>query len=69
MNVNPNILRRETVSLIQDIDKQIEEVRQLAKRMNTEPHKLRVQDGWAMTPLLLAKATAYSTLVHLQDKK
>lgn len=70
MNVSPDILRRETVQLINQIDKQIEEIRKSAVKLGTEPHRLRDSAGnWVMTPLLLAKAQAYNTLVLLQEKK
>lgn len=69
MNVSPDILRRDTVQLIREIDKQIDEIKDTAKEIAVEPHKLR--DGnanWVMPPLLLAKAQAYNTLVMLQTK-
>jgi hypothetical protein len=70
MNVSPDILRRETVRLIREIDLQIEEVKKYAANAGVAPHNLRSTDGnWAMSPLLLAKAQAYNTLVQLQDKK
>lgn len=70
MNVSPDILRRETVQLINQIDRQIKEIREYATSIGTEPHKLRDNNGnWVMPPLLLAKAQAYNTLVQLQVKK
>lgn len=70
MNINPDILRKETVQLIRQIDTQIGEVEKEAQRFGVSSEKLRVENGnWAMSPLLLAKAQAYNTLVLLQEKK
>lgn len=70
MNVSPDILRREAVQLINQIEQQIEEIRRTATQLGTEAHKLRDNNGnWVMPPLLLAKAQAYNTLVQLQVKK
>lgn len=69
MNVSPDVLRRDTVALIRDIDAQIAEVKKYADSIGAQPSQLRSNDGWAMTPLLQAKATAYNTLVMLQESK
>lgn len=70
MNVSPDVLRKETVQLIKQIDKQIAEVEKYAKRLGVEAHELHSGSGsWALSPLLLAKAQAYNTLVMLQTKK
>jgi hypothetical protein len=70
MNVSPDILRRDTVALIREIDKQIEEVALQADGLGTTPQRLRDQNGsWPIIPLLQAKAQAYNTLVQLQTKK
>lgn len=70
MNVSPDILRRDTVQLIREIDAQIEEVKKFAVSIGVSPHQVRSSSGgWAMSPLLQAKATAYNTLVMLQAKK
>lgn len=69
MNVSYDVLRKETVQLIREIDTQIGEVRTYADSIGTQAHKLRSSDGWVMPPLLLAKAQAYNTLVLLQVKK
>jgi hypothetical protein len=69
MNVSPDILRKETVQLIREIDRQIAAVEKYAERLGTEAHLLNSGSGnWAMSPLLLAKAQAYNTLVLLQTK-
>ena len=63
MNVSPNVLRKETVALIRDIDKQIDEAKKYAASLKVDDHTV-----WVMPQLLQAKATAYNTLVLLQDK-
>ena len=70
MIINDDIMRRDTVQLLKQIDEQIEEVKRVAKEMGIEPHKLRdSNNNWVMIPLLLAKSQAYSMLVQLQTKK
>jgi hypothetical protein len=65
--VNPDIMRRDTVQLIQQIDAQIKVVTQEAREMKIKPENLRDSTGgWVMNELLLAKAMAYNTLVTLQ---
>jgi len=69
MIVSIDILRKETVQLIKQIDMQMEEVARHAAEIGIEGYKLRdAQGNWAMSPLLLAKAQAYATLVQLQAK-
>jgi len=70
MNISPDILRRDTVALIKQIDWQIDEVKGQAEVMGIQPYQLRNSDGtWPMVSLLQAKAQAYNTLVLLQQKK
>jgi hypothetical protein len=70
MIINADLLRKETVQLIKQIDTQITEVNRHATEMGIPGHKLRdAQGNWAMSPLLLAKAQAYATLVQLQTQK
>jgi hypothetical protein len=65
--VNPDIMRRDTVQLIQQIDAQIKVVTQEAREMKIKPEQMRDhKGGWVMNELLLAKAMAYNTLVTLQ---
>jgi hypothetical protein len=67
--INADILRKETVALIRQIDAQIEEIKAAAALQGCKPEELRDGVGnWVMSPLLLAKAQAYSTLVNLQTK-
>jgi hypothetical protein len=69
MNVSPDVLRRDTVQLIREIDAQIDAIKEVADSAGMPMEKMRDRDGnWIMPTVLLAKATAYSTLVALQDK-
>lgn len=69
MIITQDILRRDTVRLIKQIDAQIKEVEEEGQRRGMLPERVRDDNGsWAMSPLLLAKAQAYSTLVMLQQK-
>ena len=70
MIINPDILRRDTVQLLNQIEEQIKVVTEEAQGMGIPPVKLRDgNNNWVMIPLLLAKAQAYSTLVQLQARK
>ena len=67
MLINDDILRRDTIQLLRQIDQQIEEVKRHASQAGIETHKLRDANGnWVMIPLLLAKTQAYAMLVQLQ---
>jgi hypothetical protein len=69
MIVNPDIMRRDTVQLIKQIDAQIEVVTREARDLKIKPEHLRdSKGGWVMNELLLAKAMAYNTLVTLQAR-
>jgi len=69
MIINDDILRRDTIRMLRQIDVQIKEVEEMAKRSGTTPEKFRDTNGnWVMIPLLLAKVQAYSMLVQLQAK-
>lgn len=70
MDVSPNVLRKDTIALIRQIERQIDEVTKAAFDRDCEPCQVRNENGeWSLTPLLQAKATAYNTLVQLQSKK
>ena len=70
LTINSDILRRDTVQLLRQIDAQIKEVEAEAQRMGIPAVKLRDANGnWVMSPLLLAKVQAYSMLIQLQTKK
>lgn len=66
MIINKDSLRRDTIQLLKQIDTQIAQVKKKAEEMGVEPEELQNSSGWVMTPLLLAKAQAYHTLVLLQ---
>lgn len=69
MIINDDILRRDTIKLLKEIDMQIDEVTRHAAQIHMEAYQLRDADGnWVMIPLLLAKTQAYATLVTLQKK-
>jgi len=70
MNISQDVLRKDTVALIRQIEAQIDQVVKYANGLGVSPYSLRTSEaGWAMAPLLQAKATAYNTLVLLQEKK
>lgn len=70
MNVSPDALRKEVVALLRQIDDQIAEIRREAYSQKIRPTDLRDNNGsWVMSPLLLAKAQAYSTLVALNEPR
>jgi hypothetical protein len=70
MIISPDIMRRDTVQLLNDINTQIKEVKEEAQRKGFPPERMRDGNGnWVMSPLLLAKAQAYATLVQLQVMK
>lgn len=70
MIINDDILRRDSIQLLRQIDKQIEEVNKEAKRLGVESHQLRDANGnWVMNSLLLAKVQAYSMLIVLQAQR
>lgn len=69
MVINSDILRRDTVQIIKAIDAQIDEIKRDGAGRGIPTEKLRDSNGnYVMTPLLLAKAQAYNTLVLLQTR-
>jgi hypothetical protein len=68
--INEDILRRDTIRLMAQINAQIGEVEKEAKRRGIETYQVRdVTNNWVLIPLLQAKAQAYNTLVLLQVKR
>jgi hypothetical protein len=68
MITSPNMLRRDTVQLLKQVDAQIAEVEAEAGRMGIEPVTMRDANGsWVMIPLLLAKMQGLALLVQLND--
>ena len=69
MIINPDILRRDTIKLMRQIDAQIKEVEETAQSLRVPPEKMRDTSGnWVMIPLLLAKTQLYASLIQLQAK-
>jgi hypothetical protein len=70
MIITQDILRRDTVQLLRQIDQLITEINRHAAQIGIEGYQLRDSSGgWVMTPLLLAKTQAYATLVQLQSPR
>jgi hypothetical protein len=69
MEVSPNALRKETVQLLNQINKQIEEVETLAASRDRAPSQMVDQYGsYLMSPLLLAKSQCIHTLTLLSGQ-
>lgn len=70
MIITKDILRRDTIQLLKQIDAQINEVTEEARKKGIPREKMRDASGnWVMSPLLLAKAQTYGMLVLLQVKQ
>lgn len=70
MIVSPDALRKDVVTLLKSIDAQIEEVEAEAQVNGILPQQMRDSKGdWVMNQLLLAKVTAYSALVQLNEQR
>lgn len=70
MIVSPDILRRETISLMTQLDDLIREVKKAAFEKDIPPEQLRDDQGnWVMIPLLAAKVNAISTLAQLNQPR
>lgn len=68
MIISPDILRKEMISLLTQIDSQIKEVEKEAHDKGIRPEQLREGNGnWPMVQLLSAKITAISTLAQLNN--
>jgi|tagenome__1003787_1003787.scaffolds.fasta_scaffold20990117_34 hypothetical protein len=68
LTISTDILRRDTIHLLRQIDAQIDVIKKEAHRLGVAVEQMRDNNGaWVMSPLLLAKTQAYSTLVQLQD--
>lgn len=68
MIINKDSLRRDVIAIIKQIDAQLDEVKEEASRMGIPPQKMRDTNGnFVMSPLLLAKAQAYGSLIQLQS--
>lgn len=70
MIISPDILRKEMISLLTQIDTQIKEVSDKARNMGLQPEQLRDENGsWPMIQLLSAKTTVISTLAQLNESQ
>ena len=70
MIINNDILRRDTIQLMKQIEVQIKEVNEWAAELGCEGYQLRDTNGnYPMIPLLLAKTQAYAMLIQLQTTK
>ena len=70
MIVSPNEMRKETVHVFKQINKQIEAVEAIAAEVGCDPSEVRDGNGaFMMAPLLLGKVMAISTLVELNKSE
>jgi hypothetical protein len=68
MIVSSDILRKELLGLMAQVDAQIREIEKTAETKGVKPEQIRDAVGnWSMIPLLSAKITALSTLVQLNQ--
>lgn len=70
MIINDDILRREMIQLLKQVNCQIEEVNRHADQAGIQGYQLRDANGnWVMAPLLLAKTQVLAAIIQLQTKK
>lgn len=68
MITSPDLLRKETVACLTQINKVIEEIEEEAKRVGLPPHKMRdSSNNFVLAPMLLAKVMAIHTLTDLNS--
>lgn len=68
MITSPDMLRRDTVHTLGQINEIITDVEDEAKKLDIPPTKMRdASGGMVLTPLLLAKVMAINTLVELNQ--
>lgn len=66
MITSPDMLRRDTVNTLGQINSLIQDVEDRAKQLDIPSHEMRDANGTLeLSALLLAKVTAISTLVQL----
>jgi hypothetical protein len=66
MITSPDLLRKETVASLSNINSMIKDLEDRAERIGTSPYRMRDSNGaLELAPLLLAKIMAVNTLVHL----
>lgn len=70
MITSPDGLRKDTVHTLGQINAMIQDLEDRAERINSAPHRMRDSNGsLELSPLLLAKVIAVSTLVELNAKR
>ena len=70
MEIRPRVLREELMSTLNLVDASIDEVKREAKARRIMPQELRdTNGGWALIPLLVAKAQILDTLVRLNREE
>lgn len=70
MVISKEALRQALKDSLRDVNQQIAEIERQAKRLGTEPHIIRDENGgWALAPLLCAKVQALHALTLLNDKE
>jgi hypothetical protein len=70
MEIRPRVLREELMSTLNLVDASIDEVKREAKVRRIMPQELRDSNGgWALVPLLVAKAQILDTLVRLNREE
>lgn len=68
MEISKDILRKEMISLLTEIDLQMGELERIAERRGVIPQHIRDDNGsWPMIALLAAKVQAVSTLAQLRN--
>ncbi len=70
MEFRPQLLRTELAAVLSEINGQIDEVEDQARRMGLPGNELRDKNGnWVMVPLLSAKVQVLHALTLLQTKE
>lgn len=70
MNVSPDTLRIQTLSVLADINKQIDEVKREADRLGILPEQVKDSFGnWILIPILASKMSAVATLTELNHPR
>ena len=70
MRISTEALRQSLMDTLRDVNKQIAEIERTAKRLGTEPHIIRDENGgWALAPLLVAKVQCLHALTLLNAKE
>ncbi len=69
MDVSPIALRKETVQVLNEVEAQIKEIREISASRDIPATKLTDQTGaFVMVPLLMAKSQCLATLTALNEQ-